>query len=50
MPLKEGYSNATLAENIDTLLKEGKPLNQAIAISLDIQNKAKQEAKSSKKK
>jgi hypothetical protein len=34
MPLKSGKSDKTVSSNIRTLIKEGKPQKQAIAISL----------------
>jgi len=34
MPLKSGRSDKTIGQNIKMLMKEGKPMNQAVAISM----------------
>ncbi len=47
MPLKQGYSQKSISENIRTLIKEGYEQKQAEAISLDIAKKVKD--KSNKK-
>jgi hypothetical protein len=50
MPLKEGKSNSIVAENIKTLMEEGTPITQAIAIALDIQKRAIKDGKKDKEK
>jgi hypothetical protein len=41
MSLKSGKSDKTVSSNIRTLIKEGKPQKQAIAISLSKAGKSK---------
>jgi len=40
MPLKKGYSKATISANIGREMKAGKPQPQAVAISLDVARKS----------
>ncbi len=44
MPLKHGYSKATISKNIKTEMKT-KPHNQAVAIALSVAREAKKHAK-----
>lgn len=41
MPLKKGSSAATIAKNIKTEIKAGKPRAQAIAIAMSVAGKSK---------
>lgn len=45
MPLKHGYSKATISKNIKTEMAHGKPQKQAIAIALSEARRAKKEKK-----
>ena len=41
MPLKKGYSQKTISENIARERRADKPRNQAIAIAYDVARRAK---------
>lgn len=41
MPLKEGSSKETIAENIRKLIKEGKSQEEAVAIAMEMAGKSK---------
>ena len=45
MPLAKGSSKAVIGKNIATLIKEGKPHSQAIAIAFSVAGKAKKKKK-----
>lgn len=45
MPLKKGYSKETVAKNIKTEMKHGKPQKQAVAIALASAKESKKKAK-----
>lgn len=40
MPLKKGYGAKTIAQNIRTEVKSGRPVKQAVAIAYSIARKA----------
>lgn len=43
MPLKKGYSDKTLQNNIGQLIRDGYPQKQAVAIALEIQRRAQKQ-------
>lgn len=45
MPLIKSASDKAVGENIKTEMDAGKPHKQAVAIALDVQRRAKKEAK-----
>lgn len=50
MPLKKGSSNATIAKNIRTEVKSGKPVKQAAAIAYSVAGKSCNKSSSKCKK
>lgn len=45
MPLQKGYGKKTIAKNIRTEMKYGKPQKQAVAIALNVAKKSKPKPK-----
>jgi hypothetical protein len=49
MPIKKGYSKATVSKNIRTEMKSGKSQAQSVAIALSVAREAKKKAAKKKK-
>jgi hypothetical protein len=49
MPLMKGSSKKAVSKNIKTMMDEGKPQKQAVAIAMDKAGKGKSEKREAKK-
>lgn len=50
MPLRRGKSKADIARNIGTLISEGRPKDQAVAIAMNVAGKSRKKPKNSRGK